>query len=74
MSGEGFESDLARLEATVRELEAGDIPLERALELFEQGVALARACHEHLDAAEQRVAALRRGKAGIGEEPLPEPE
>lgn len=70
----GFEDALAQLEERVRTLESGDVPLDQALELFEQGVALARRCHEQLDAAEQRVAALTRGAEGIDETPLPEPE
>ncbi len=36
----GFEAQLASLERIVRELERGDLPLERSLELFEQGVRL----------------------------------
>jgi exodeoxyribonuclease VII small subunit len=71
--GTGFESALADLEARVRRLEAGDVPLDEALRLFEEGVALARSCHEHLDAAEQRVAVLVQGQGGIEERPLPEP-
>jgi exodeoxyribonuclease VII small subunit len=70
----GFESSLRELEDRVRRLEAGDIPLEDALRLFEEGVSLARACHEQLEAAEQRVAALVRGGQGIEERPLPEPQ
>jgi exodeoxyribonuclease VII small subunit len=70
----GFEEALSALEERVRKLESGEIGLEEALALFEEGVALARTCHEHLEAAERRVAALSRGHAGIDEEPLPEPE
>jgi len=69
-----FEEALAGLEACVRKLEAGDVPLDQALALFEEGVALASQCHEHLDAAEARIASLRRGSSGIEEQPLPEPE
>lgn len=70
----GFEEALEQLEARVRRLEAGDVPLDEALALFEEGVALARTCHAHLDAAEQRVASLTMGAAGVEEQPLPEPE
>ena len=42
----------------------------QALQLFEQGVELARTCHEQLEAAEQRVASLVRGPEGIEERPL----
>lgn len=68
-----FEDALTRLEDRVRRLESGDVPLDEALRLFEDGVHLARLCHEHLDAAEARIAALTRGSAGIDERPLPEP-
>lgn len=74
MAGDGFEASLGALEERVRKLESADVPLEEALELFEQGVELARTCHEQLEAAEARVAALSRGPAGIAERPLPEPD
>ena len=66
----GFEASLAELEKRVRQLEGGDLTLEQALALFEEGVELARTCHERLEAAEQRVARLVRGPAGIEEQPL----
>ena len=53
-----FEVALAELERRVRRLEAGDLPLEDALTLFEEGVRLTRECHEHLDAADQRIIEL----------------
>lgn len=63
----GFEASLTQLEERVRRLEAGDLPLEEALALYEQGVELARDCHEQLEEAEQRVAALTRGRDGVQE-------
>jgi exodeoxyribonuclease VII small subunit len=53
-----FESDLQRLEAIVAELEQSDLPLERALELFEEGVARLRSASEALSQAEGRVQQL----------------
>ena len=41
---ETFETSLDELEKVVRELEGGDLPLERSLELFERGVALSDSC------------------------------
>jgi len=67
---QGFEQALASLEDRVRQLEGGDVPLEKALTLFEEGVDLARTCHEQLEAAEERVAQLVRGPRGIDERPL----
>ncbi len=69
-----FEVNLAELERCVRALETGEVPLEEALRLFEQGVALARTCHEHLDVAEKRVAMLSRGSRGVEERVVPEPD
>jgi exodeoxyribonuclease VII small subunit len=70
----GFEEALTELEARVRRLESGEVGLEEALALFEEGVGLARTCHEQLQEAERRVASLSRGPDGIEEEPLTEPE
>ncbi len=67
-----FERALAELEQRVRRLEGGDLALEEALLLYEQGVELARACHEKLEAAEQRVSQLVRGPRGIDERALPD--
>ena len=69
-----FEDVLAELERRVKRLEAGEIPLEEALSLYEEGVELARACHERLELAEQRVAQLARGSKGIEERPVEDVE
>jgi len=53
-----FEDAIARLETLVRELEDSQLPLEKALELFTEGVGLTRICNEHLAAAEQRISIL----------------
>ena len=50
-----FESSLEALERIVRELEQGNAPLERGLQLFEEGVALLSSCRKTLEAAELRV-------------------
>jgi exodeoxyribonuclease VII small subunit len=55
---ESFESILSRLEAAVEKLEDGDLPLEKALAVFEEGVALSRAGSSRLDAAERRIEEL----------------
>ena len=54
----GFEQSLERLEEIVAELEGSDVALERALALFEEGVALGRSCTVRLDEAERRITAL----------------
>ena len=59
-----FESSLEELECIVRELEQGELTLEKSLELFEQGVKLSRECQERLQAAERRIEVLLRDGEG----------
>ena len=49
-----FEAAIAELEAVVKKLEEGDLPLEQSLELYERGVQLSRFCHARLEEAERR--------------------
>lgn len=53
-----FEAGLKQLETIVREMEAGDLPLERAVELFERGMKLSETCRKQLEEAETRVEIL----------------
>ncbi|MBA2340066.1 MAG: exodeoxyribonuclease VII small subunit [Pyrinomonadaceae bacterium] len=55
-----FEAQLTKLEKIVRDMERGDLPLEKSLELFEQGVRLSRECQERLNEAERRIELLLR--------------
>jgi exodeoxyribonuclease VII small subunit len=59
-----FEASLEALERIVRQLEGGDLPLEKSLELFEQGVRLSRECQERLNQAERRIEVLLRDNQG----------
>jgi len=59
-----FEDALRRLEGVVERLEEGEIPLEEALKLFEEGVKLSRLCHQKLDEAEKRIELLTRDAEG----------
>jgi exodeoxyribonuclease VII small subunit len=59
-----FEASLEALEHIVRELEHGDLPLEKSLELFEQGIRLSRECQERLSQAERRIEVLLRDSQG----------
>jgi exodeoxyribonuclease VII small subunit len=63
-NAQNFETSLEELERIVRELERGDLPLEKSLELFEQGVKLSRACQERLSEAERRIEILTRDNQG----------
>ncbi len=53
-----FESAIGELEKIVKQLEAGDLPLDKSLALFERGVELSRYCHETLGAAQRRIEVL----------------
>ena len=59
-----FESSLEELERIVRELEQGELTLEKSLELFEHGVKLSRECQERLSQAERRIEILMRDNQG----------
>ena len=59
-----FEASLEALERIVQELERGDLPLEKSLELFEQGIGLSRQCQERLSQAERRIEVLLRDNQG----------
>jgi exodeoxyribonuclease VII small subunit len=69
-STESFEVSLGELEKVVKELEAGDLPLERSLELFEKGMALSETCRKQLENAETRVEMLIRKEGKIQPEPF----
>lgn len=59
-----FEQSLARLDEIVRRMERGDVALDEALSLFEEGTALAAACNKLLDDAELKVVRLTKGADG----------
>ena len=56
---ESFEALYARLEAITAQLEAGELPLERSVELYAEGMRLAERCQRMLADASQRVERLR---------------
>jgi exodeoxyribonuclease VII small subunit len=62
--GRTFEASLEALERIVQQLEDGDLPLEKSLELFEQGIRLSRECQERLSQAERRIEILLRDNQG----------
>jgi exodeoxyribonuclease VII small subunit len=53
-----FEEALAKLEETVHRLEEGNLPLDEAVALFEEGTRLAALCNQQLDGAELKVKQL----------------
>jgi exodeoxyribonuclease VII small subunit len=64
MAEKKFEAALERLEEIVKELETGDLPLERSLRLFEEGIKLSRLCNKRLEDAERRVEILIKDRSG----------
>ncbi len=65
-----FEASLEDLEKVVRELESGDLSLERSLDLFSRGMSLSDACRKQLEEAETRVEMLIRKDGGMQTEPF----
>jgi exodeoxyribonuclease VII small subunit len=53
-----FESAITELEKIVKQLEDGDLALDKSLALFERGVELSRYCHDQLGAAQRRIELL----------------
>ena len=59
-----LEKALADLENLVEELESGDLPLEKAMKKFEEGIKLTRSCQAALKDAEQKVQVLLKSAGG----------
>lgn len=65
-----FEECLQRLEKIVDELEKGNVPLERAIKLFEEGVQLSNSCRLELEGAEGKVEILLKQNGKLQAEPF----
>ncbi len=63
-AGLTFEDALKRLEAIVQQLERGDVPLEQAIALYEEGNRLRARCQDRLEAAQARIEQIVRGADG----------
>lgn len=61
-----FEDCLARLEQIVGALEAGNLPLEESLKIFEEGIAMSRHCARYLEEAQRRIEILAKDESGAG--------
>jgi exodeoxyribonuclease VII small subunit len=61
---QSFEASLKRLEAIVESLEQGNVSLDNATELYEEGIQLAKECAEKLKAAELKVRKLTKAVDG----------
>lgn len=66
--GPDFEKALTELETIVRQLEAGNLSLDKSLELFSRGIELAKTCKQKLDEAELKVSKLVKDKEGLFKE------
>lgn len=65
-----FETSLEELEKVVKDLEAGDLPLDRSLELFARGMKLSEGCRKQLEDAETRVEILTRKDGAYQADPF----
>ena len=66
-----YEKALKELEDIVREIESGELLLEKSLKKFEDGVKLSRYCAKILDEAEQKITILLKDENGnISEEEM----
>jgi exodeoxyribonuclease VII small subunit len=64
MAKKSFEQALQLLEKIVQELESGDLPLEKAMSKFEEGIQLTRFCSQKLDETEQKINLLLQDQQG----------
>jgi exodeoxyribonuclease VII small subunit len=68
-----FEKALERLEEIVTRLEDGDLELEKSLQMFEEGIKMAKICQSRLSAAEKKIEKLVKDNMGdISTEPIDE--
>jgi exodeoxyribonuclease VII small subunit len=65
-----FEDCIQRLEKIVQELEQGDVPLEKSLTLFEEGMQLSSSCRKELEEAEGKVEILLKQNGKLQAEPF----
>jgi len=65
---QNFEKALEKLEKIVETLDSGELPLEKALEKFEEGMALSRLCEQKLEEIEKKITVLNRNARGGVEE------
>ena len=71
MSKTTFEQSMKKLEQIVQELESEDLPLEEAMQKFEEGIKLSRLCSEKLDETEKKITLLLQDQKGnVSEKPF----
>ena len=70
MAQKTFEQSMKALERIVQELEDGDLPLEKAIKKFEEGIKLSKLCSEKLDETEKKISVLLKNSEGQMNEKL----
>jgi exodeoxyribonuclease VII small subunit len=72
MAQKTFEAAMKQLEQIVQELESGELPLEKALSKFEEGIQLSKFCSKKLDETEKRITVLLQDQEGnVHQKPFP---
>lgn len=70
-----FEKKLEKLEKIVEILDSGELPLEKALDMYEEGMALSRLCEQKLEEIQKKITLLSRDPDGtINETPMSDNE
>ena len=71
MAKKSFEQAMKQLEQIVQDLESGDMPLEKAIKKFEEGIQLSKFCTEKLDESEKKITILMQDATGnISDKPF----
>ena len=72
MAQKTFEQSMKQLEQIVQDLESGDLPLEKAVKKFEEGIKLSKMCAQKLDETEKKITILLEdGQGNITRAPFP---
>jgi exodeoxyribonuclease VII small subunit len=66
-----FEEAMEKLEQIVSKLENGDVPLEKAIELFQEGMRLSHFCSEKLEQVEKKIEMLVEENGSLVKKPFP---
>jgi exodeoxyribonuclease VII small subunit len=65
-----FEQAVDKLEQIVERLESGDVPLEQAIELFQEGMKLSQYCSKKLEQVERKIEMLLEDDGEISRKPF----
>ena len=71
MAKKTFEMAMKQLEQIVQDLETGDMPLEKAIKKFEEGIKISKYCSEKLDESEKKITLLMRDSDGNNASEIP---